>query len=81
MIRFIDLRGQKTGYRFAFWDTTQDKFTEFGGDSAWNNDVDFFEAFNIDGGYYVDHIREAGIERFSALMPEWTNDSPDSDIL
>jgi uncharacterized membrane protein len=64
-----------------FWDTTKDKFLEFSDDSAWDTDVDFFESFNLQGGYYIDHVKKSGTERFSALMPEWTKLSPDRDIL
>ena len=66
MIRFIDLRGHNTGYRFAFWDTTKDKFCEFFDSQAWESIEDFKEAFELDGG--------TCIERFLDLIPEWSED-------
>lgn len=71
MIRFVDIRGQGTGYRFAFWDTTRDSFCEFGGDQAWESAADFAEAFNLDGGKFADMVRVSGIDRFTDLMPDW----------
>jgi hypothetical protein len=66
MIRFVDIRGQGTGYRFAFWDTIIDKFCEFNSEQAWEDANDFEEAFNLDRG------RFPSIERFTNLMPAWT---------
>ena len=37
MIRFVDIRNQKTGYNFAFWDTILDKFIELEGEQAFDN--------------------------------------------
>jgi hypothetical protein len=72
MIRFVDIRGQGTSYRFAFWDTTRDKFCEFSGDQAWESATDFAESFDMAGGKFADMVRESGIERFTILMPDWT---------
>lgn len=66
MIRFVDIRGQGTGLRFAFWDTVSDTFCEFNGDQAWESNTDFAESFNLD----LDQF--SSIERFTALMPDWT---------
>ena len=63
MIRFIDLRGQGTGYNFAFWDTTADRFCEFFGDQAWDNKAFFEHSYRFDGCN--------AIERFLDLMPGW----------
>jgi hypothetical protein len=75
MIRFIDLRGQGTTYKFAFWDTTKDKFCEFFDSQAWESIDDFKEAFELDGGRFSDGVRISGIERFLDLIPEWVENS------
>jgi len=62
MIRFVDLRGQGTGYRFAFWDTTRDSFCTFAGEQAWEARKDFAEAFALSGGKFADAVRVSGIE-------------------
>ena len=72
MIRFVDIRGNATGYLFAFWDTTRDRFCEFASDQAWQDMNDFSESFGLAGGRFADAVRVSGIERFYALMPEWT---------
>jgi hypothetical protein len=64
MIRFIDLTGQGTTYKFAFWDTTKDKFCEFFESQAWDSVEDFIESFELDGKMTY------GIERFLNLIPE-----------
>ena len=61
MIRFVDIRGQGTGYAFAFWDTVTDRFCEFGGEQAWEGMEDFVESFGVSGD----------VERFVRLMPDW----------
>jgi len=43
MIRFIDLRGQGTGSRFAFYDTVRDHFLELEGEQAWDVFLEFAE--------------------------------------
>ncbi len=72
MIRFVDIRGQATGYRFAFWDTTRNSFCEFSGEQAWESAADFTEAFNSAGGTFADMVRVSGLDRFTGLMPDWT---------
>lgn len=72
MIRFVDIRGQGTGYRFAFWDTVRDRFLEFGGDQAWEDKEDFLQCF---GKFQTD------LDMYIGLMPEWasipmTDDEP-----
>lgn len=76
MIRFIDLRGQDTGYEFAFYDTVTDKFCEFDGDQTWDFQEEFIYSFKEEAQYlnatYVD------VERFLQLMPEWTKQTSSS---
>lgn len=73
MIRFVDMRGQDTGYQFAFWDTTLGRFCEFCNRQAWGTKSGFVADFYQAGGRYVDAVRASVIERFTSLMPEWTN--------
>lgn len=60
MIRFIDLRGQHTGYRFAFFSTVTDSFISCGGDQVF----DTWEEFEKVNG-------EEMLERCKSLCPEW----------
>ena len=64
MIRFIDMRKQDTGYNFAFFDTTRNKFCEFGGEQAWDFAEGFINSFNSE-------CSNMEIERFLSLMPDW----------
>ena len=43
MIRFVDIRDQGVGERFAFWCTVSDKFMLFQGEMAWNSFYEFIE--------------------------------------
>lgn len=61
MKQFIDLRGQGTGGRFAFYDTNSDMFETFGGEQV-------FESFDE----FVDLYDGKELSRYEALMPEWT---------
>lgn len=69
MIRFVDLRGQGVGYRFAFWDTCSDRFREFDGEQAWDSVEDFTVAFN-------ESSSRDQIQRFINLMPVWARVKP-----
>ena len=60
MIRFVDIKGQHTGYNFAFWNTVYDRFEEFGGDYAWNDWVEFEEAYE-----------GSELKRYKILCPDW----------
>ena len=77
MIRFVDIRTQNTGYRFAFWDTTRDKFCEFGGDQAWESAADFINSFYLAKAELTDTKHEFSIERFLSLMPNWATTPAD----
>lgn len=60
MKRFIDLRGQGTGYRFAWYDTIRDEFEEFSTEQVWDTWDDFFL------------VCPAGKqERYKSLCPAW----------
>lgn len=64
MIRFVDIRGQGTGSRFAYFDTRTDKFRTVGnnGNNAWS----IFSDFEMDAGRNVEVI-----ERCRNVTPEW----------
>lgn len=64
MIRFIDLRSQDVGRKFAFFDTVSDRFREFDAEQAWDCVADFKAAFN-------ESASADEIERFIRLMPIW----------
>lgn len=70
MIRFVDIRGQGTGNRFAFWCTVMDKFIEIDGEHAWNNWNDFMEVAEGD-------LR---VESFKGLAKEWVFDNGEDDV-
>jgi hypothetical protein len=73
MKRFIDLRGQHTGYRFAWWDTVSDEFDEFCGNEAW----DTWEEFSDDVS--TEHM-DCLLERYKAITPAWAFEpDPDDD--
>lgn len=60
MKRFIDLRGQHTGNRFAWWDTCVDRFESFKGEWAFTEWKDFVEVYEGDE-----------IDRYRGLCPKW----------
>lgn len=68
MIRFVDLRGQNIGKRFAFWDDAQGAFI-IGEDGNGEEGWDTFEEFaaSMDGDDLI---------RFYAVCPGWVNDAP-----
>ena len=71
MFRFIDLRGQGTGYRFAFFDTRTDSFLEFGYDMSWDSLEDLKESCMENHDLF---------SRLSRLCPEWVNDGKEDNI-
>lgn len=68
MIRFIDLRGQNTGYEFAFWDTVTDKFISIGNDQAWDSIDDLVEGATLSSE--KTHI----LDRLVNLCPDWAKE-------
>lgn len=60
MKRFVDVRGQHIGERFAWWDTCQDKFESFRGEYAFETWSDFVAVY--DGN---------DIDRYRGLCPSW----------
>jgi len=70
MIRFIDIRGQGTGNRFAFYNTVNSSFVEASDEVAWESMDDFRS----------DCDDEAVFKRCSSLCPNWVNDGQEDDI-
>jgi len=68
MKRFIDLRNQDTGYRFAWFDTVTDKFESFKGEQVWDTWSEFEEVC-------LPSIRE----RYKRLCPLWIFEQPEDD--
>lgn len=68
MKRFVDIRGQGTGYRFCWFDTTVDQFEQHGSFSAW----DTFEEFAADC--------RGDVERYRRLAPTWAFEPREDDI-
>jgi len=60
MKRFIDICSQGTGYRFAWWDTTVDKFEEFQTEQAWDTWEDFANV-----------CQPEELDRYRGLCPSW----------
>lgn len=68
MKRFIDLRGQGTCSRFAWFDTVSDTFEQHSGCQDW----DTFAEFEAD-------YTGAEIGRFRSLAPAWVFEIPTPD--
>ena len=73
MKRFIDLRGQHTGHRFAWWCTVHDGFDGYNGNEAW----DTWEEFEAD----IDASAAGSLlSRYTGLAPHWVHEpDPDDD--
>jgi len=72
MIRFVDLRYQGIGYRFAFWDTVTDTFISIDDSQAW----DTFEEFESEYMTYHNAIDRQILDRYKSLCPKWTFHQP-----
>lgn len=77
MIRFIDLRAQSTGHRFAFWDTVTDRFVEFSGSQAWETLDEFRGDYATSRG--DEKSRYPELSRFEQLCPPWAT-APVTDL-
>lgn len=77
MIRFVDIRNQGTGYRFAFWDTVVNKFKSFGGDQAWDGFEDLKESITFER---KGEDRDYWLTRLGGLCPDWTRDGKEDDL-
>ncbi len=73
MKRFIDLRGQHTLHRFAWWCTIRDEFDSYAGDQAWCTWAEFAASLICDG----DPLE---LQRYMRLAPAWVREpDPDDD--
>ena len=68
MKRFVDLRGQGTGMRFAWWDTCVDNFEDHKTSMAWSTWASFEEDYE-----------GRQLERYRGLCPDWAFVAPDED--
>ncbi len=78
MIRFVDLRGQGiVGGRFAFFNTTTDRFLSMGGDQVWLawSEVVMDARFDVSCGTMAPEM----LDRLRLLCPDWAFESPDGD--
>jgi len=57
---FIDIRGQGTGYNFAWWDTVRDIFEKHSGEYSWG----IWEEFERD-------YEGNDLTRYKSLCPRW----------
>lgn len=76
MIRFVDLRGQSTGYRFAFWCTVHDRFVTFAGEQAWDTEDDFIASYQCSAKKFP---LSQPLSRFLNLMPSWASKDPENE--
>lgn len=72
MIRFVDIKDQGTGYRFAFWCTTSDRFVLICDQMAFDNLDDLKDA--MEAACVSQDIKD----RFLRLCPEWTHTGEDN---
>lgn len=70
MIRFVDLRYQGVGARFAFWDTVRDRFEIWLGFQAWDTWA-AFESDCILGFPREGESAETALARRRTLCPPW----------
>ncbi len=61
MMRFIDLRGQDVGARFAFFDTVADSFVGAKGYQTWSTEDEL----------RLDIADDQLFDRLAALLPDW----------
>lgn len=75
MIRFIDIRNQGAGYRFAFWDTIMDRFCTINDNQVFDTVDDLKEVFSL-GNDYLDTY---SFERFERLCAHWAFEEGEED--
>lgn len=63
MKRFVDIRGQETGYRFCWFDTITSQIEQHGGNTVWETFKEFAEDY-----------RGPEVERYRRLAPAWTDE-------
>lgn len=80
MIRFIDIRNQGTGYRFAFFDTTVNQFVEVDGSEVFDSydDLEFHKWPEPMDKKAKD--LNVLVDRLIGLCPEWIKDGQSDDL-
>lgn len=73
MIRFVDIRNQGTGYRFAFYCTITGKFIVIDEDQAWDDVSDLKECC-------ANSAEPIDIERLIKLCPDWAHNDSEDDL-
>ena len=71
MKRFVDIRGQATAYRFAWFDTGCDHFEEFDGSQVWDTWDNFADDYA-----HTDRVMTSDLERYRVLCPAWVFSPP-----
>ena len=74
MKRFIDLRGQDTGFRFAWYDTRTYEFERFNGNQAWDDMTEFKFDYAVDR-----KSDKAQLDRYRGLALPWAFESSPDD--
>ena len=74
MIRFIDIRNQGTGNRFAFWDTICSEFIRINGENAWITWGEFYDLL-LSEKSSSDFILD-----YKSLCPPWVFDNEEDDL-
>jgi hypothetical protein len=77
VIRFVDLRHQGTGNRFAFFDTGADVFFELDGNHAFQDWEGFLRRYHA--APFGNDKKLLG--RLEGLCPEWVYQKPTEDEL
>lgn len=68
MIRFVDIRNQDIGDRFAFYDTVTETFVDFSGVQTWNTWGE------LKDWIYIDETPLASpeyVQRLKSVCPDW----------
>jgi len=66
----IDLRGQCTGWNFAFFNTKTNKFIEINGKSAWNTFDDLANDLRL-GTYDIGMDPGKAVYWYRRMCPDW----------
>jgi len=69
--RFVDLRGQAVGYRFAWFNTFDDHFEEFDSSQAWDTWDEFADDYA-----HTSRTMMGDLGRYRALCPAWVFQPP-----
>jgi hypothetical protein len=71
MLRFVDLRGQGLGGRFAYFDTVTSSFHDFDGEQTFSTWAEFEEWYMLDTTE-AERLNEfTSLDRFRGVTPRW----------